>query len=73
MIGLFLEFLQLGFVFVFSPQPIMGKSGVPQGPSDQKVAVVTVDDCDMSVALKFGSILGNYSCSAQGTQSGTKK
>ncbi|KAL8168510.1 UNVERIFIED_CONTAM: Cadherin EGF LAG seven-pass G-type receptor 2 [Gekko kuhli] len=51
----------------------MGKSGVPQGPSDQKVAVVTVDDCDTSVALKFGSILGNYSCSAQGTQSGTKK
>ncbi|XP_060087564.1 cadherin EGF LAG seven-pass G-type receptor 2 isoform X2 [Heteronotia binoei] len=54
-------------------KPIMGKSGVPQGPSDQKVAVVTVDDCDTSVALKFGSILGNYSCSAQGTQSGTKK
>ncbi|XP_077190373.1 cadherin EGF LAG seven-pass G-type receptor 2 isoform X2 [Paroedura picta] len=54
-------------------KPIMGKSGVPQGPSDQKVAVVTVDDCDTSVALKFGSLLGNYSCSAEGTQSGTKK
>ncbi|XP_053103347.1 cadherin EGF LAG seven-pass G-type receptor 2 isoform X2 [Hemicordylus capensis] len=54
-------------------KPIMGKSGVSQGPSDQKVAVVTVDDCDTSVALKFGTILGNYSCSAQGTQSGTKK
>lgn len=58
---------------VFSPQPIIGKSGVPQGPSEQKVAVVTVDDCDTSVALKFGAVLGNYSCSAQGTQSGTKK
>ncbi|XP_060132979.1 cadherin EGF LAG seven-pass G-type receptor 2 isoform X2 [Zootoca vivipara] len=54
-------------------KPIVGMSGVPQGPSDQKVAVVTVDDCDTSVALKFGSMLGNYSCSAQGTQSGTKK
>ncbi|XP_039393669.1 cadherin EGF LAG seven-pass G-type receptor 2 isoform X2 [Mauremys reevesii] len=54
-------------------QPIIGKSGVPQGPSDQKVAVVTVDDCDVAVALKFGEVLGNYSCSAQGTQSGTKK
>ncbi|XP_019369272.1 PREDICTED: cadherin EGF LAG seven-pass G-type receptor 2, partial [Gavialis gangeticus] len=54
-------------------KPIIGKSGVPQGPSEQKVAVVTVDDCDTSVALKFGSVLGNYSCSAQGTQSGTKK
>uniref|UniRef100_A0A8D0H436 Cadherin EGF LAG seven-pass G-type receptor 2 n=1 Tax=Sphenodon punctatus TaxID=8508 RepID=A0A8D0H436_SPHPU len=54
-------------------KPIMGKSGVPQGPSDQKVAVVTVDDCDTPVALKFGAVLGNYSCSAQGTQSGTKK
>ncbi|KAM6454465.1 cadherin EGF LAG seven-pass G-type receptor 2 isoform 4-T4 [Liasis olivaceus] len=54
-------------------KPIMGMSGIPQGPSDEKVAVVTVDDCDTSVALKFGSILGNYSCSAQGTQSGTKK
>uniref|UniRef100_A0A8D2J9S6 Cadherin EGF LAG seven-pass G-type receptor 2 n=1 Tax=Varanus komodoensis TaxID=61221 RepID=A0A8D2J9S6_VARKO len=54
-------------------KPILGMSGVPQGPSDQKVAVVTVDDCDTSVALKFGSTLGNYSCSSQGTQSGTKK
>nr|XP_032655516.1 cadherin EGF LAG seven-pass G-type receptor 2 [Chelonoidis abingdonii] len=54
-------------------QPIIGKSGVPQGPSDQKVAVVTVDDCDVAVALKFGEVLGNYSCSARGMQSGTKK
>ncbi|XP_069489759.1 cadherin EGF LAG seven-pass G-type receptor 2 isoform X2 [Ambystoma mexicanum] len=54
-------------------KPIIGKSGIPQGPSDQKVAVVTVDDCDPSVALRFSEELGNYSCSAQGTQSGTKK
>uniref|UniRef100_A0A8C4W938 Cadherin EGF LAG seven-pass G-type receptor 2 n=1 Tax=Gopherus evgoodei TaxID=1825980 RepID=A0A8C4W938_9SAUR len=54
-------------------QPIIGKLGVPQGPSDQKVAVVTVDDCDVAVALKFGEVLGNYSCSARGMQSGTKK
>lgn len=54
-------------------KPIIGKSGIPQGPSDQKVAVVTVDDCDTAVALRFGEELGNYSCSAQGTQSGTKK
>ncbi|TFK00729.1 izumo sperm-egg fusion protein 3 [Platysternon megacephalum] len=54
-------------------KPVIGKLGVPQGPSEQKVAVVTVDDCDAAVALKFGEVLGNYSCSAQGTQSGTKK
>ncbi|XP_043932407.1 cadherin EGF LAG seven-pass G-type receptor 2 isoform X2 [Protopterus annectens] len=54
-------------------KPIIGTSGVPQGPSDQKVAVVTVDDCDTSVALRFGSVVGNYSCSAQGMQSGSKK
>ncbi|XP_069797890.1 cadherin EGF LAG seven-pass G-type receptor 2 isoform X4 [Narcine bancroftii] len=54
-------------------KPVIGKSGVPQGPSEQKVAVVTVDDCDTSVALRFGRLIGNYSCSAQGTQSGSKK
>nr|XP_033773923.1 cadherin EGF LAG seven-pass G-type receptor 2 isoform X1 [Geotrypetes seraphini] len=54
-------------------KPIIGKSGVPQGPSDQKVAVVTVDDCDTAVALRFGDKLGSYSCSAQGMQSGSKK
>ncbi|KAG6928014.1 cadherin EGF LAG seven-pass G-type receptor 2, partial [Chelydra serpentina] len=54
-------------------KPVIGKSGVPQGPSEQKVAMVTVDDCDTAVALKFGEVLGNYSCSAQETQSGTKK
>ncbi|NWJ09241.1 CELR2 protein, partial [Crypturellus undulatus] len=54
-------------------KPVLGKSGLPQGPSEQKVAVVTVDDCDTGMALKFGATLGNYSCAAQGTQSGTKK
>uniref|UniRef100_A0A8B9PXS2 Cadherin EGF LAG seven-pass G-type receptor 2 n=1 Tax=Apteryx owenii TaxID=8824 RepID=A0A8B9PXS2_APTOW len=54
-------------------KPVLGKSGLPQGPSEQKVAVVTVDDCDAGMALKFGAVLGNYSCAAQGTQSGTKK
>ena len=55
------------------PQPVLGRSGLPQGPSEQKVAVVTVDDCDTGMALRFGPILGNYSCAAQGTQSGSKK
>ncbi|CAM9832954.1 unnamed protein product [Bubo scandiacus] len=50
-----------------------GRSGLPQGPSEQKVAVVTVDDCDTGMALRFGPVLGNYSCAAQGTQSGSKK
>ncbi|KAM6398895.1 cadherin EGF LAG seven-pass G-type receptor 2 [Rhynochetos jubatus] len=54
-------------------KPVLGRSGQPQGPSGQKVAVVTVDDCDTGVALRFGPHLGNYSCAAQGTQSGTKK
>lgn len=55
------------------PQPVLGRSGLPQGPSEQKVAVVTVDDCDTGMALRFGPVLGNYSCAAQGTQSGSKK
>uniref|UniRef100_A0A8B9SJD5 Cadherin EGF LAG seven-pass G-type receptor 2 n=1 Tax=Anas platyrhynchos TaxID=8839 RepID=A0A8B9SJD5_ANAPL len=54
-------------------KPVLGKSGLPQGPSEQKVAVVAVDDCDTGMALKFGPMLGNYSCAAQGTQSGSKK
>ncbi|TTV75071.1 Cadherin EGF LAG seven-pass G-type receptor 2 [Bagarius yarrelli] len=44
-----------------------------RGPSDQKVVVVTVDDCDTSVALRFGRTIGNYSCAAQSSQSGSKK
>lgn len=55
------------------PQPLLGQAGLPQGPSEQKVAVVTVDGCDTGVALRFGAMLGNYSCAAQGTQGGSKK
>uniref|UniRef100_A0A674HIM0 Cadherin EGF LAG seven-pass G-type receptor 2 n=1 Tax=Taeniopygia guttata TaxID=59729 RepID=A0A674HIM0_TAEGU len=54
-------------------KPAVGRLGVPQGPSEQKVAVVTVDDCDTAMALRFGPRLGNYSCAAQGTQTGSKK
>ncbi|KAM6044521.1 cadherin EGF LAG seven-pass G-type receptor 2 isoform 2-T2 [Chlamydotis macqueenii] len=54
-------------------KPVVGRSGLPQGPSEQKVAVVAVDECDTGVALRFGPLLGNYSCAAQGTQSGSKK
>ncbi|KAM8988152.1 cadherin EGF LAG seven-pass G-type receptor 2 isoform 1-T1 [Ara ararauna] len=54
-------------------KPVLGRAGLPQGPSEQKVAVVTVDDCDTGLALRFGARLGNYSCAAQGTQNGTKK
>uniref|UniRef100_A0A7N8XAH5 Cadherin EGF LAG seven-pass G-type receptor 2 n=1 Tax=Mastacembelus armatus TaxID=205130 RepID=A0A7N8XAH5_9TELE len=53
--------------------PILNQAGLPQGPSDQKVVVVTVDNCDASVALRFGHMIGNYTCSAQGSQSGSKK
>eukprot|EP00066_Takifugu_rubripes_P022942 XP_011612208.1 PREDICTED: cadherin EGF LAG seven-pass G-type receptor 2 [Takifugu rubripes] len=54
-------------------KPILNQAGLPQGPSDQKVVVVTVDNCDTSVALRFGHVIGNYTCSAQGSQSGSKK
>ncbi|XP_034022451.1 cadherin EGF LAG seven-pass G-type receptor 2 isoform X2 [Thalassophryne amazonica] len=54
-------------------KPVLNQAGLPQGPSDQKMVVVTVDDCDTSVALRFGLMIGNYSCSAQGSQSGSKK
>lgn len=57
----------------FVLQPILNQAGLPQGPSDQKVVVVTVDNCDTSVALRFGHMIGNYTCSAQGSQSGSKK
>ncbi|XP_061869715.1 cadherin EGF LAG seven-pass G-type receptor 2 [Colius striatus] len=52
---------------------VLGRSGLPQGPSEQKVAVVTVDECDPGIALRFGARAGNYSCAARGTQSGGKK
>uniref|UniRef100_H0VPZ8 Cadherin EGF LAG seven-pass G-type receptor 1 n=1 Tax=Cavia porcellus TaxID=10141 RepID=H0VPZ8_CAVPO len=54
-------------------KPNIGRLGLPHGPSGEKVAVVTVDDCDTAVAVHFGSYVGNYSCAAQGTQSGSKK
>ncbi|XP_037535788.1 cadherin EGF LAG seven-pass G-type receptor 2 [Nematolebias whitei] len=54
-------------------KPILNQAGLPQGPSDQKIVVVTVDDCDTSVALRFGLMIGNYSCSAQGSQTGSKR
>ncbi|XP_034725126.1 cadherin EGF LAG seven-pass G-type receptor 2 isoform X2 [Etheostoma cragini] len=54
-------------------KPILNQAGLPQGPSDQKVVVVTVDNCDASVALRFGHMIRNYTCSAQGSQSGSKK
>ncbi|XP_069855921.1 cadherin EGF LAG seven-pass G-type receptor 1 isoform X2 [Dipodomys merriami] len=54
-------------------KPNIGRLGLPHGPSGEKVAVVTVDDCDTAVAVHFGGYVGNYSCAAQGTQSGSKK
>ncbi|KAK1327627.1 hypothetical protein QTO34_012916 [Cnephaeus nilssonii] len=56
-----------------SRQPHIGRLGLPHGPSGEKVAVVTVDDCDTAVAVRFGGVVGNYTCAAQGTQSGSKK
>ncbi|XP_055963047.1 cadherin EGF LAG seven-pass G-type receptor 1 [Sorex fumeus] len=54
-------------------KPHIGRLGLPHGPSGEKVAVVSVDDCDTAVAVRFGRLVGNYSCAAQGTQSGSKK
>uniref|UniRef100_A0A8C8SG17 Cadherin EGF LAG seven-pass G-type receptor 1 n=1 Tax=Pelusios castaneus TaxID=367368 RepID=A0A8C8SG17_9SAUR len=54
-------------------KPHIGRLGIPHGPSGEKVAVVTVDDCDTAVAVRFGNFIGNYTCAAQGTQSGSKK
>ncbi|XP_068045846.1 cadherin EGF LAG seven-pass G-type receptor 1 isoform X4 [Anomalospiza imberbis] len=54
-------------------KPNIGRLGIPHGPSGEKVAVVTVDDCDTAVAVRFGSLIGNYTCAAQGTQTGSKK
>uniref|UniRef100_A0A673ANW1 Cadherin, EGF LAG seven-pass G-type receptor 3 n=1 Tax=Sphaeramia orbicularis TaxID=375764 RepID=A0A673ANW1_9TELE len=48
-------------------------AGEAQGPSDEKIAVVSVDDCDTALSLRFGMQLGNYSCAAQGKQTSTKK
>ncbi|KAM6985970.1 cadherin EGF LAG seven-pass G-type receptor 1 [Aplochiton taeniatus] len=54
-------------------EPNVGRLGVPHGPSGEKVAVVAVDDCDIAMAVRFGNQIGNYSCAAQGTQTGQKK
>uniref|UniRef100_A0A8C6JU56 Uncharacterized protein n=1 Tax=Melopsittacus undulatus TaxID=13146 RepID=A0A8C6JU56_MELUD len=54
-------------------KPRVSALGVVQGPSKDKVAIVTVDECDASVALQFGSEIGNYSCAAEGVQTSSKK
>ncbi|XP_026094789.1 cadherin EGF LAG seven-pass G-type receptor 1-like [Carassius auratus] len=54
-------------------KPNIGRLGIPYGPSEEKVAVVAVDDCDVAMALRFGGQIGNYSCAARGTQTGQKK
>lgn len=54
-------------------QPRRSMSGEAQGPSDEKIAVVSVDDCDTALSLRFGTQLGNYSCAAQGKQTSSKK
>ncbi|KAL0962784.1 hypothetical protein UPYG_G00345400 [Umbra pygmaea] len=54
-------------------KPNIGNLGIPHGPSGEKVAVVAVDDCDIAMAVRFGNQIGNYSCAAQGTQTGQKK
>uniref|UniRef100_A0A673CBB8 Cadherin EGF LAG seven-pass G-type receptor 1a n=1 Tax=Sphaeramia orbicularis TaxID=375764 RepID=A0A673CBB8_9TELE len=65
------NWLHLLFCCIF--QPNIGRLGIPHGPSGEKVAVVAVDDCDISMAIRFGNKIGNYSCAAQGTQTGQKK
>lgn len=69
---LFIFNLQLLFCFFYF-QPKISHLGLPQGPSGEKVAVVAVDDCDIAMAVRFGNHIGNYSCAAQGTQTGQKK
>ncbi|XP_030620817.1 cadherin EGF LAG seven-pass G-type receptor 1 [Chanos chanos] len=54
-------------------KPNIGRLGLPHGPSGEKVAVVAVDDCDITMALRFGGQIGNYTCAARGTQTGPKK
>ncbi|KAM8829797.1 cadherin EGF LAG seven-pass G-type receptor 3 isoform 2-T2 [Synchiropus picturatus] len=54
-------------------KPRRSMSGEAQGPSDEKIAVVSVDDCDTALSLRFGTQLGNYSCAAQGKQTSSKK
>ncbi|XP_013857210.1 cadherin EGF LAG seven-pass G-type receptor 3 isoform X3 [Austrofundulus limnaeus] len=54
-------------------KPKRSMIGEAQGPSDEKIAVVSVDDCDTALSLRFGLQLGNYSCAAQGKQTSSKK
>ncbi|XP_078241394.1 cadherin EGF LAG seven-pass G-type receptor 3 isoform X3 [Pogona vitticeps] len=54
-------------------KPKISSLGSVQGPSKDKVAILMVDKCDASVALQFGSEIGNYSCAAEGVQSSSKK
>ncbi|XP_077574235.1 cadherin EGF LAG seven-pass G-type receptor 3 isoform X3 [Stigmatopora nigra] len=54
-------------------KPKRSMSGDAQGPSDEKIAVVSIDDCDTALSLRFGMQLGNYSCAAQGKQTSNKK
>ncbi|XP_030062620.1 cadherin EGF LAG seven-pass G-type receptor 3 [Microcaecilia unicolor] len=54
-------------------KPKIGSMGVAQGPSKEKVAILALDDCDMSVALQYSSQIGNYTCAAEGVQSSSKK
>ncbi|XP_034027332.1 cadherin EGF LAG seven-pass G-type receptor 3 [Thalassophryne amazonica] len=54
-------------------KPKRSLSGAAQGPSDEKIAVVSIDDCDTALSLRFGTHLGNYSCAAQGKQTSSKK
>ncbi|XP_072223127.1 cadherin EGF LAG seven-pass G-type receptor 3 [Leuresthes tenuis] len=54
-------------------KPKRSMIGEAQGPSDEKIAVVSIDDCDTALSLRFGTQLGNYSCAAQGKQTSSKK
>ncbi|KAK7902003.1 hypothetical protein WMY93_018772 [Mugilogobius chulae] len=58
---------------LYQKEPNIGRLGLHLGPSGEKVAVVAVDDCDISMAIRFGKRIGNYSCAAQGIQTGHKK
>ncbi|XP_061523757.1 cadherin EGF LAG seven-pass G-type receptor 1 isoform X2 [Phycodurus eques] len=65
--------LYTAWLELLQKEPNIGRLGIPHGPSGEKVAVVAVDDCDISMAIRFGKQIGNYSCAAQGTQTGQKK
>ena len=75
-VTVFLGFSSSGLVFNLAyvcVQPKRSMSGEAQGPSDEKIAVVSIDDCDTALSLRFGTQLGNYSCAAQGKQTSNKK